>query len=766
MRNRGGSLTRWLYYNTRLDWRAMRGGRCLPARVRSSVFAMRTTSASVALWHSCAALALLVAPIHLGGCACEDPDPTSDDAAVARADGGPARDGDLGDDGGDAREDAGPPGPPTESGFQLNVVGMNLPALSYWDLSFVAADVVRESAFRSLDWGDVPSADERGAPGEDFRLIFSSNTIGAGTYRLQFTGRADLSVGGFSGSIDDVTYDAASNRTTADVVLSGDHAGNAWITFSNTRRSPSSSAADGVTDVHLWRPGYPTDGSVIFTHEFIEAMRTARVLRAMDTLSTNTNGTATWSERTRPDHLGGTGTSGQSWEFLVQLANATERDLWINVPARVDDEYLTKLAQLIRYGSDGVEPYTSDVASPVYPPLRSDLRLYVEYGNEVWNFGGGFYDFGWVKEMSDAARADPEHPIHACGSVADEEWGAFQRMIAYRSAEVSRTFRRVWGDEAMMTRVRPILAAQAGNANGYLATGLQWAECEGGLGSATSLWWGGGGAVYFGSTTDATDTDPTTMAAYFEGLPSSDYADRIRTDTVWLRAYGLHQVAYEGGPEPGIGAAAEISDAYNADPRMPERMGVAYDLWKANGGEVLVYYNYAGMGAPWRFVDASRSPTVSDTTSPKMRFLASLPDRPIAAPTLGTAVPSVVHLRAEGSDVRTRIGGDTSWGYDGAAYRIQAIEGDPIGEMILLPVRASAAGRHSLSIQTFDAASSARVELWANGELVGDLVPGESSPSGEPAGSSALEVELLEGISVLRLRAKTGSVWIRDVVVE
>ncbi|MEI9984560.1 MAG: hypothetical protein WDN69_15960 [Aliidongia sp.] len=38
------------------------------------------------------------------------------------------------------------------------------------------------------------------------------------------------------------------------------------------------------------------------------------------------------------------------------------------------DDYVTKLAQLLAYGSDGVNPYTSPQADPVYPPLTPTSR--------------------------------------------------------------------------------------------------------------------------------------------------------------------------------------------------------------------------------------------------------------------------------------------------------------------------------------------------------------------------------------------------------
>ncbi|OJU89711.1 MAG: hypothetical protein BGO13_10625 [Burkholderiales bacterium 66-5] len=646
---------------------------------------------------------------------------------------------------------------------------MNLPMLSYWDRSFAMADVVRQARFVDTSWGTNTNPDATGAPGVDFRLVFNAATIGAGTYKLIFTGKADLSLGGVpGGQVRNQAYDATSNRSTADVVLPQNVTGNTWLTFENTRRTAASTGANGVTQVHLWRPGYATDGSVIFTSEFITAMRKVQILRAMDMTSTNTNPTAHWSERTRPDFIGMTEDKGQSWELLAQLANASGRDLWINVPVKADDDFIVRLAQLFRYGSDGVNPYTSEQANPLYPPLRSDLKLYVEYGNEIWNFSGGFYGFGWAKAMSDAVRFDTSHPI---ARDVPGEWLALQRFIAWRSATISKTFRSVWGDGAMMSRVRPILAAQAGNANGYLSSGLIWAEGE--YGDVSKIWWGGGGASYYDSTVAPSDTHAATMQGYFDGLPDADFANRIKVDTTWLKGYGLHHVSYEGGPEPGgsalgSGAAGDaLSNAYNTDPRMPGRMAAAYDLWQANGGEVLLYYNYSGMGAPWWFIDGTKNLTVSDTTSPKLQFLDSLASRPVPAPTLGTAVPGTVHLRDATSALQTYMEGNTAWGYGGSAYRIQEVTNAVKNEMLLVPIRAAKAGRYSIAVTTVDTPADARVQLFVNGALAGELVPGTSTPEGTFVASSQLQVSLSEGISVVRVRAKTGlDIWVRDLVVQ
>lgn len=670
--------------------------------------------------------------------------------------------------GGGADADAAVPEPqPTGA-----TVGMNLPDLSYWDQTYAMADVARQANFVEFDWSKAKDTDANGAPSHDFRLIFNARTIGAGTYKLIFTGRADVSLGGVAGgAVRAQIYDAATNRTTADVVLPQDVTGNTWLTFTNTRRTAGSTQADGVTRVQLWRPGYPTDGSVTFTREFVDAMRTVQVLRTMGMTFTNENPQAHWTERTPPTFIGMTGKRGQSWELLVALANATGRDLWINVPVKADDDYIIRLAQLLRYGSDGVNPYTSEQANPAYPPLRADLNLYIEYGNEIWNSAGGFYGFGWAKSAADMARATPSHPINHGGQITDQ-WLGLRRYIAWRSAFISQTFRKVWGDSAMMVRVRPVFASQAGNANNYLRDGLMWAEAY--FGEASKIWWGGGGATYYGSVIEPFDTQPQTMERYFDGLPEAAYTERIKTDTIWLKAYGLHHVSYEGGPEPGAkafytGGGANlqtIANTYNTDPRMPQRMGVAYDVWHANGGELMVYLGYGMSGSPWSFIDGSKSLTVADASSPKMRFLQSVVSRTPVALTLGTAVPAIVHLRdTSAATLRSSGGGSTAWAYGGEAYRLQSLADKDRAEMLLVPIRTQSAGRFSIAVASYDTLPTARLQIYVNGVLAGEVAPGETVNKGVAVNSASVTVNLPQGISVVRLRSSAGDWWVRDIVV-
>jgi hypothetical protein len=82
------------------------------------------------------------------------------------------------------------------------------------------------------------------------------------------------------------------------------------------------------------------------------------------------------------------------------LANETGKDAWINIPAKATDAYVTNVANLFKYGSDGINPYTSVQAHPVYPPLNPNLKIYVEYSNEVWNTASAFSQSSSVSQLA------------------------------------------------------------------------------------------------------------------------------------------------------------------------------------------------------------------------------------------------------------------------------------------------------------------------------------------------------------------------------
>jgi hypothetical protein len=67
---------------------------------------------------------------------------------------------------------------------------------------------------------------------------------------------------------------------------------------------------------------------------------------------------------------------GAALEIMIQLANLTKTDPWFCMPHRATPEYMAEFAKHVK------------------TKLDPGLKVYVEYSNEVWNWG--FQQAGWM----------------------------------------------------------------------------------------------------------------------------------------------------------------------------------------------------------------------------------------------------------------------------------------------------------------------------------------------------------------------------------
>src|SRR5262249_40529615 len=150
------------------------------------------------------------------------------------------------------------------------------------------------------------------------------------------------------------------------------------------------------------------------------------------------------------------------------------KDLYITIPVRATADYIEKLADLLEYGSDGVNPYTQPTANPVYPGLNTNLRVYVEWGAETWNWG--FAQAGWAADDDNDATLSgpPEGQIITFDG--QRRAGDFRRWAALKTVETSDTFRSVWGDAAMGDRVRVLYEYQYDNEQFTATEGLRFID--------------------------------------------------------------------------------------------------------------------------------------------------------------------------------------------------------------------------------------------------------------------------------------------------
>ena len=74
---------------------------------------------------------------------------------------------------------------------------------------------------------------------------------------------------------------------------------------------------------------------------------------------------------------------GPCLEEMIMQVNEQGHDWHLCYGVDWDEEFMLKFAQMIRYGSDGKNPYDHYVENPKYPPLNPNLRIYVEHANEL-----------------------------------------------------------------------------------------------------------------------------------------------------------------------------------------------------------------------------------------------------------------------------------------------------------------------------------------------------------------------------------------------
>jgi hypothetical protein len=370
--------------------------------------------------------------------------------------------------------------------------------------------------------------DTNGWPLQDaYNLPFEgqdSATV-SGAYLFQFNGRAQVEANVFGTAIWNVGgtnysdtlpfgvgYNAVSNLTTATLTLTADNAGIFILYFTQTRRNAADTQPTGVTNVKLMRPLAP--GSAAYEplgSYFSSTLKTALQRYAVVRWILNFDTDIEWTNRVLPSYSthGSTGTC-RYWEQMVMLANESGKDLYACLPVRASNAYLTNVANLMRYGSDGVNPYTSEQANPVFPPLNPNLRLILEHENEVWNWG--FDNFG--NNQNDlraavAANAPDWSVVNYDGAYTSNPDGAWLRWHILRAIRTSEIFRSVFGDSAMGSHIRMIYEYQYDDANATASTALSFADsyfnnADGASHVATLhplnyYFWGAGGAVYYGS---------------------------------------------------------------------------------------------------------------------------------------------------------------------------------------------------------------------------------------------------------------------------
>jgi hypothetical protein len=631
-------------------------------------------------------------------------------------------------------------------------LGANLDGVQDVSLANTFVDMIKQarqftSLARSTPGNYVPATvDANGWPTEDFEVILQTGVLNTakvynGTYKLSFTGRATVTAGVTpGGAVTDVVYNPLTNTTTADVLLNASNSSSEWIfvlDFTNTH--------GGVKNIKLIRPGYAANTTQVFTTAFLNSLQPFSTLRVMDWLETNNNPVANWSNRSHVTDARQSTSKGVAWEYIIELANLTHKDLWINIPVNATDDYVRQLATLLKN------------------TLAPDRIVYVEYSNELWN--GQFTQTAVnrnaavaevVAGMSSGTPSNLFYPGETARNPDGtwvHQWDWAFRRIARRIKQISDDFALVWGINAINNRVRPVLASQFANPS-ILQNQLQFLRQT--YGPPSRYLYAVAGAPYF----NLNGQDQQTNLTVYQVLTALEASmkKQIAAMPQYARLatyYGLHDFAYEGGPDTFGSHNIAAKAAASMDPRMETLVFQYLEAWYANGGDLFDWFvagptNYHTAYGTWGVTN-----DITNLNSPKMQGILAVLHSPMPALTAGYAIPGTIMAN----------------NYVGAApttnpYLRYLHNGATLDYL----VRAPQTGTYTLRINYAAVHPNESIQIIVNDRVVQTLtlpVTGQSYDSmaapNSFADSPPITLNLGEGLNVVRLKAIVDGYTLRSL---
>jgi hypothetical protein len=302
---------------------------------------------------------------------------------------------------------------------------------------------------------------------------------------------------------------------------------------------------------------------IIFNPDYLNFMKDFKVLRFMNMSGITRNPIRHWNQRPKLSKATWgserDGLRGAPIEIMIALANKLHADPWFSMPHMAGDDYIRHFANYVR------------------DHLRPDLKVYVEYSNEVWNtqFSQAHYvrDQGQVFAL-DADRDKAGQKFYSQRSVEifdlwEQSFKGLHRLVRVMSG---------WTSKDKMTR-RLLTYKNAYRKTDAFAIAPYVFGHYNKLRKAKSV------AQVFSIINDKKNT---------YSLPN--VLKYIRTQAKVSREFGVDLIAYEGGQGLVIPKSKENSFANkviyaaNRDVRMLTLYEKLLRGWKKAGGKTFVHF--------------------------------------------------------------------------------------------------------------------------------------------------------------------------------
>jgi len=329
---------------------------------------------------------------------------------------------------------------------------------------------------------------------------------------------------------------------------------------------------DYVRNVRVIMPGFlDTYKDNPWHPAFLNRWNGVACLRFMDFMHTNGSNVAFWSQR--PTLEDATFSSkGIALELLIDLSNRLKADPWFCIPHLADDQYVRNFAEMVKR------------------LLDPNLKIYVEYSNEVWN--GMFPQSKYAGEEGQKL------------GFAEKPWEAAWRYTAYRSVQIFKIFEQVFGGNDRLVRILPSQAA-----NPYVSERV--VEFQDAYKNADAL----AIAPYISFNISPGGKPATEEVAQWSVEQLLDHIENkaLPESIRWIQGnreiadkYKLKLMTYEGGQHMvGVGGGennekltALLQEA-NAHPRLAEIYREYYQAWEDNGGDLFCYFSSVSKWSKW-----------------------------------------------------------------------------------------------------------------------------------------------------------------------
>ena len=594
----------------------------------------------------------------------------------------------------------------------------------------------------ALNLNSLAPIDEHGWPRTDFAFYVNEMAPEPGLYHFSCYTNAQptLQLQLTPGAVQHPKYDAKTKLFTAEVSVNSQgpvgNGGAFILILKNTN--------GGATGIKLIRPGENPNNPPVFHAPYLNLLkaRSPNVLRFMDWLVTNNNLVADWSERSHPtdasqtlkltktvqvqsDHSTAqlTSAKGIAWEHVIELANELDKDIWINIPVLATDDYITKLAQLIK------------------TKLKPNLKVYVEYSNEVWN--DQFSQAGINRALAKTEVEAGHSTLNYDGATNDVTLG--DRRVAKRLKEIADIFGQVFGGNAIPSRIRPVLAYQLGATNRF---DNQLTFINHAYGPPKKFFYAIAVAPYFDLQEQDSKQNLTVnqvldaFSSSIEGYQNATLLDDVVTLATF---YGLKMAAYEGGPATFGPNNISAKKAATLDPRMKDLTQRYLKVWYSKGGDQFNWFTVGAGTFDSQYGTWSITNNLSDLTQPKELGYDEVRRSPLPPVTAGKALPGEVDAR--------NFSGAPQPPADPYVRFISA------GSLFSYLVRAPKAGTYQMKVSVSKTATGSVLNVLVNNSKVA-TVNTPASTDGQNdwdtfADTQAIPLNLHAGLNVVRLNVPT-----------